>query len=752
MTRKKPVEPVYQNYGQHFDQLCVGAERFWPVNVLPAGEQVIVVDLLMQDIRLAIRNLTVANAIRRFTPARIVALVGPAPDWLEEIWQYYDLERFTALARAYGVTDFIDLGALVCDLVDGRAVEPVIDGRPVPLPAASAVDPALFAEVLDATVVRIARVPRVTAEIRAGQLYQRVAARSEQYCRVYDALFAMPTAAFVTSHIDYSQWGLGTDSAMRARVPVVHVQATGSLKAYTLFPDHTGGEGTFRMQVTRLIAQYFEDNVWRHRRVLRRAAEVTAWRAKVNLGRPSWWRGGGAVSQLEYRTHAERAAVRVHALARLGFDPDKPVVTVFNHAVSDAVRSNHEIFDDLADWIERTAEHARAHPEANWLFLDHPSQANYDGTEHFEALARRHADVPHMVFRQSMELSKNVLMGLMDLVVTVRGSASNEYPAYGIPAVQAGWSEWSHCGFSMRADSVEEYWSLLDGSIGRLLRGEEVITAEQVERARLWLWFYRSATDVPSPVVPPWETGQGEALCQTVRLAMTDVESDGDPAFASTRRAWRSRAPFLLRHDLAIDPADLAEALAPVAGLQGGPEAELRHNPGIETDFDDVVAPLSVPAQLTSGAAPELMMMDGLARGQAIIGRGWATQTMTGLKLDSAGRDVRVSVRLSLDNAAGEWWATRTPEGRAGERPWRPRVIAFSCQGAAVGSVTLTRAETAAPAPTPATIHFEVPAARIDPDSLLVIEMGGAASGREGSALPSAMVGVRVDGIQVEAV
>ncbi|XVX19326.1 hypothetical protein ACQP1U_13530 [Actinomycetota bacterium] len=569
MPRNKPVEPVHQSYGPQYDQLCLTASRFWPRNVLPAGEPIIFVDLLMQDIRVAIRNLTVANAIRRVTPARIVALVGPDVDWNETIWQYYDLERMSAIALAYGATDVIDIGQLVTDLADGQPAELVIAGQTVPLPDATAMKPALYGDVLEATAVRVIRVPRVTDEVRAGEQYQRIAARTEQYGRVYDALFSVPSAAFITSHIDYSQWGLAVDAAMRAEVPVVHVQSTGNLKAYTLFPDQIEGDGTYRMQMTRLIGEYFENHIWRHRHELRRAAEVTTWRAKVNLGRPSWWRGGGAISQLEYRSRAERDAVRVHALARFGFDPAKPVITVFNHAVSDAVKSNYEIFDDLVDWFDKTVEHAKEHPEVNWLFLDHPAQAYYDRTEHFERLAEQYADVPHMVFRQSMELSKNVITALVDMAVTVRGSASNEYPAYGVPALQAGWSEWSHCGFSMRADTVEDYWAKLDDSIAKLLAGEEIITPEQIERARLWLWFYRCATDVPSPLVPHWESSQKDRLYLTIKLAMSHIESDGDPAFVSTRRAWKRHEPFLLRHDLTVDSDELPDMLGLVADLQG---------------------------------------------------------------------------------------------------------------------------------------------------------------------------------------
>src|SRR6185312_13422871 len=136
----------------------------------------------------------------------------------------------------------------------------------------------------------------------------------------------------------------------------------------------------------------------------------------------------------------ERARLRTHTATRLGFDPDKPVVTVYNHAVSDALGTNRELFPSLADWFEQTADFAARTPEAQWLFLDHPSQALYDGTGFFARVAKKHRG---LTFRASTSLSKNALWSLTDLGVTVRGSVSNELPAYGIPVVQAGWSEWS---------------------------------------------------------------------------------------------------------------------------------------------------------------------------------------------------------------------------------------------------------------------------------------------------------------------
>lgn len=555
-----------QVLGEEFDRYCATAAEFWPRNTLPGGGATILVELMTEDVRVSIRNLTVANAIRRFIPARIVVYTGVDEDWSEILWTYYDKLGLERLARAYGAEDFIDIH----DIVDARlGDEPPKDlrvaGRTIRGNVQSAIEPDVLANLVRATVARILRVPRLTPEIEASAKYQQICRRSEEFSHVYDALMAgLNPVAVVSSHVDYNHWGLAVESALRFGVPAVHVQSTGGLKAYALFPETCVGEGSFRMHLTRQIAEFFEKHLWANRDVLRRSAELTAWRSKSNLGRPSWWRGGGVVSSVEFRTPQERQSIRMHAMDRLGFDRAKPVVAVYNHATSDALNTNVEVFEDLGRWFEETAAFAADEPSVNWLFVDHPSQARYDVTGFFDQVQARHTDARHLAFLPSLELSKNVMWSLVDLGVTVRGSTSAELPVYGIPAIQAGWSEWSGCGFTSVARDVDDYWDLLRDAVSGLVSGRPLITEEQIERARLWLWFYRSGGDVASHLVQHWEMGQNKELFNALVVAMRQVESDGDAALVSTQRMWSRREPFLTRVDFAGGPEHLAEQLGAV--------------------------------------------------------------------------------------------------------------------------------------------------------------------------------------------
>lgn len=575
MKRARPVDVARPSYGPHFDNMCAAAGRFWPRVTLPPGNRPIFVDLMCQDIRVPLRELSVANGIRRVESARLVGFLGPDQDWRSEIWDYYDPDVITKLAESYGVAEFVDVNALVNQVLADPQLRPTVCGRELTIRnlVNPGVDERLDA-VTRASVVRILREPRITAETMTDPRYEGIVRRAAGFQAVYDAMMSqLDPIAFVTSHVEYSHWGLGVDAAIRNKVPVVHVQSTGGLKAYFHFPgdEDAGGDGqrTFRSDLTRRVGRFFEDHVMDKSDLLTPPSDLTAWRSKVNLGRPSWWRGTAAMSELQFQTHAERQSVRRAAMARLGFDPGKPVVTVFHHAVSDALASNVEAFADFATWIEQTASFAANRSDVNWLFLDHPAQARYDCTAQFESLAEQHAH-PQRVFLPSTSVGKNMLWSLTDLACTVRGSVSNEFPAYGVPAIQAGWSEWSHMGFSACAATPEEYYELLDDRIGGLLSQRELVSAEQVRRARLWMWLYRSGADVSSTLIPHWSVGWGPQFLQAVHQQLTNVESDGEPVFAAVERAWLRREPLLLRKSLTGPPEQVATDFTVLNGLTRG--------------------------------------------------------------------------------------------------------------------------------------------------------------------------------------
>jgi hypothetical protein len=554
-----------------FRPFCETASAFWKVNVLPEGERIILVEAMSQDLRVTLRNLTVANALRRIEPARLVVYSGADEDWNQIVWTYFNLDEIRQMAVAYGAEAVFDIHELVDKRVAGTAEQLVVAGVDLGGELAEAEIPEkAFDDIVYATACRMARVARLDGSPEHEAKREQVAARSREFARIYDALIKQnDVVALVSSHVDYNNFGLAVEAAVRNDVPVLFPQSTGGLKAYALFPEQVRAGEPIRAGLTDEIGEFFEKHIWANRELLRRNSELTMWRAKATLGRPSWWRAGRSYSSVDLRGADDREVVRTYAARRVDLDASKPIISVFNHAVSDALGTNVEAFGDLGEWFEKTAEYAADHDEANWLFLDHPHQPMYDASDFFDSCAALYTDKPHMRFMRSLDLSKNFLTALTDLVLTVRGSVSNEYPALGIPALLAGWSEWSKCGFTEGAEEPEEYFEKLQEHIDGLIAGKVLITPDQVERARLWAWFYRSGSDVPSGLVQQWQVGEGDELFSLLAVNMLQTEADAEPAFTAVRRMWRRRDPFLTRIDWQNDPESIADLLAPVGALGG---------------------------------------------------------------------------------------------------------------------------------------------------------------------------------------
>lgn len=732
---------------------CGTAATFWRNNTLAGGDRVILVEAMSQDLRVTLRNLTLANALRRIVPARLVVYTGADKDWLRILWTYFDKDVLTKVSRAYGADEVFDIH----DLVDTLISEHPPTGFTIAghefrtAELTTGIDPEAFEDLVHATAARVYQAPRIDAADRETARYQHIRDRSLAFSQLYDAMFsALDPVALITSHVDYNHWGLAVESAWRFGVPAIHVQSTGTFKAYTVFPETArGGDLTYRGELTKQIGEYFDQHVWSRRKELRHAAELTTWRNKGNLGRPAWWRGRGDISALEIRTNAEREVLRRHAMDRFGFDHSKPVVAVYNHAVSDALNTNVELFTDLGAWFSETAAYAAKHPEVNWLFIDHPSQDKYDATDFFGGIAGLYPGQSHLGFVQSWDISKNLMWSLVDLGITVRGSVSNELPAFGIPCIQAGWSEWSELGFSRLASSVPEYWEIVADSLEGLLSGRPLLTEEQIEKARLWMWFYRSATDVPSVFLQQWELGEGDELFHALRMTMQYVETDNDPAFESVRRMWTRKEPFLSRFDLpALEPGTLEVSTGDPGGAAATDPDATGDRPRFLTAYDRRVPALSGPV-LSRGDDPALQVVDGLARGASLPGRFTRSPGLIGIKTGPVSGTVPVTVTFTLDDASVAWWNDRVPASVEPRTPEAARVLLIRSQGKTRTAVVLDR-----PGKGPArqqTASFELDGAELDGNGLLVVEFADprlpawAAS----AAAPAALVGVAVNSVAV---
>ncbi len=722
-----------------FQNFVSVADDFWAANIAPGEGPVILVDLMVQDLAVAVRSLTIANGIRRCQPATLVGVMGAEPEWEHAVWDYHDDDDMKALATAYGVREFIHVGSWAERLRRGGNPTMTVAGHTL-----TAVETRLPSSYVSfeavSSALRILRFPRDSEAMRRLPETEGIIDRTQQFARIWQALMSgLEPLALIVSHVDYSTWGTAVNTAIAEGIPVIHTQSTGSLKAYAWFPE-SGGSGSFRQRMTTQIEQFFTEAIWPHRALLRRPAEAVAARVKRDAGRPAWWRDGGSLAIV---TREEREHLRLTTGARLGLDVGKPVIVVFAHAQSDALGSNIEVFDDFVDWLEETARFAAEHDEVNWVFLDHPSQFRYDHTDYFSTLASRFGELQHMRFMPSLNLRKNALWSLTDLAVTVRGSASNEFPTFGIPAVQAGWSEWSHLGFTQLAATREEYFSMLSHSIESLLADVPLMTPEQIEKARLWQWFYRSAADVATPLIPPFQMGGGDAMFSAIRMSMHNVEVDADPGLAGVRRMWTRREPMLTRIDFAGDIADQI-GIVPDSSDMSVPDFALR------TRFDPEHPAMSGSAELSSGASPSLSQVDGIIAGRAVVGRINASRGLMVLAYDPPGdTSLRVDIALQTDEHTRPWWVTYAPGPEKRKSPPTRRHLVVYCQHEPMAYADIPPA--ADDHPSVHHVSFSVPRGLTRDARLLTIELVGLVphGTRDGTSTATLLSGVQINTVTI---
>lgn len=169
--------------------------------------------------------------------------------------------------------------------------------------------------------------------------------------------------------------------------------------------------------------------------------------------------------------------------------------------------------------------------------------------------------------------------------------------------------------------------------------------------------------------------------------------------------------------------------------------------PRFRTAFDRPTPPLEVPAELTSGTAPELTVIDRMVRGEAIIGRFAASPALLGVKVRPTGRPVRVTAHFSVDSMSPDWWEERTSVDGGLPGGGSPRLFLVRSQGRTRGAVLLIRQAADSSVPTPGVACFDLQPDELSADGLFVLEVASIDARRPtwAPAAPLGTVGVRLD-------
>ena len=183
---------------------------------------------------------------------------------------------------------------------------------------------------------------------------------------------------------------------------------------------------------------------------------------------------------------------------QLGWDPSRPIVGIMaNNLIDGVFTDNWELFRDYLTWFRETLKTIRNIDGVNWFVRPHPTDKLYNIKTtikgEYEWLA---GDCKHIRYFPE-HVAGSSISDIVDVILTVRGSAGVEYSCYGIPCVIAGEALYTGFGFTHEPRTQEQYFDVL-----RNIRALKRLDKDQIERAKIFVYIYGVLSRVKAEFIP----------------------------------------------------------------------------------------------------------------------------------------------------------------------------------------------------------------------------------------------------------
>jgi hypothetical protein len=134
----------------------------------------------------------------------------------------------------------------------------------------------------------------------------------------------------------------------------------------------------------------------------------------------------------------------------------------------------------------------------NWLVKPHPNdEINKVITSTISEVKKICSNHDHVkIFPDDIAVGS--IPKIIDVAVTQCGSASSEYPCFGIPTIIAGETICSGFGFTIEPQSKEEYFFQLKN-----MKKLEKLNNNQIELAKIFLFITYKLLAIPVNLIPP---------------------------------------------------------------------------------------------------------------------------------------------------------------------------------------------------------------------------------------------------------
>ncbi len=229
-------------------------------------------------------------------------------------------------------------------------------------------------------------------------------------------------------------------------------------------------------------------------------AEQREWLASFLAAR----QGNASVSDEKfahlYQKVAREGKQKIRSTLKLD---DRPIILLPANVLGDTAtlgRTRSLFSSSMAEWIIRVVRFFMEHPEVQFVIRLHPRESHATGLSVAETLRQNFPVLPEHIHLIGSEDKINTydLMEITDLALVYTTTAGLEMATRGIPVLLSGSAHYRKKGFTIDADSWDEYFQKLRRTLTDL--PAQRLTPEQIECAWNYAYFYFH--DYPRPF--PW--------------------------------------------------------------------------------------------------------------------------------------------------------------------------------------------------------------------------------------------------------
>jgi hypothetical protein len=200
----------------------------------------------------------------------------------------------------------------------------------------------------------------------------------------------------------------------------------------------------------------------------------------------------------KYKKKERKTVTKKELCEMLGWNQNKPIVTILASDLSDGVFDNTwSLFKDRLSWIRETLLEVKNIKNVNWLLKPHPNDKIHKVvTDIMSEYIKICSNYKHILpFPDNLSLAS--IPNFAHCVITMGGSASYEYSAFGIPALHSCESCCSGRGFTIDPESKEKYFDLL-----RKIEKIGKLNKEQIDKAKIYIFIYSKLTRIRANLLP----------------------------------------------------------------------------------------------------------------------------------------------------------------------------------------------------------------------------------------------------------